>query len=88
MLKKLRFRFIVINMSIIAAMLLVIFGVVFGFTVADLQSQSDSMLQSLSKSGPQLPKPDRNVRLPYFILEINTWGEETFLDCIKKIIEE
>lgn len=77
MLKKLRLRFVLINMSIITAMLLVIFGLVYGFTSADLRSQSDSMLQSLSTNGPQLPKPDRDVRLPYFTIEINMWGDIT-----------
>ena len=75
MLKKLRLRFVLINMSIIVAMLLVIFGLVFGFTVADLQSQSKAMLQNLSKGGPQFPRPDRDVRLPYFTVEINVWGD-------------
>lgn len=75
MLKKLRLRFVLINMSIIVAMLLVIFGLVFGFTVADLQSQSKAMLQNLSKGGPQFPRPGRDVRLPYFTVEINVWGD-------------
>lgn len=75
MLKILRLRFVLINMSIIVAMLLVILGLVFGFTVADLQSQSKAMLQNLSKGGPQFPRPDRDVRLPYFTVEINVWGD-------------
>lgn len=75
MLKKLRLRFISINMIIVTAMLLIIFGLIFGFTKNDLDSKSDYMLQELSESARDFGGGRENVQLPYFILQINTWGE-------------
>ena len=82
MLKKLRLRFISINMIIVTAMLLIIFGLIFGFTKNDLDSKSDYMLQELSESARDFGGGRENVQLPYFILQINTWGEETFLETL------
>ena len=75
MLKKLRLRFIGINMAIVTGMLLIIFGLVFQFTQTDLESKSDTMLQTLTQSAREPGNVSRNVQLPYFILQVNTWGE-------------
>lgn len=75
MIKKLRMRFIGINMAIVAGMLLIIFALVFHFTRADLESKSDAMLQTLVQDAWEPVSSGRNVQLPYFILQINTWGE-------------
>ena len=40
MLKKLRLKFIIVNMSIVLAMLLIIFGMLFHFTKVDLQKDA------------------------------------------------
>ena len=78
MLKKLRLKFVLINMSIVVAMLLAIFATVYHFTKTDLQRQANSMLQSLAQSarqpnGPREPK--REVQLPYFIIQVHLNGD-------------
>ena len=75
MLKKLRLRFIGINMAIVTGMLLIIFGLVFHFTQTDLEGNSDRMLQSLTQSAKNFSSVDRDIQLPYFVLQVNTWGE-------------
>lgn len=78
MLKKLRLKFIAINMGIVMAMLLVIFATVFHFTKSDLDRQSDSMLQTLTESAWQpggFRDPGREVQLPYFVIQIHLNGD-------------
>lgn len=75
MIKKLRKRFVIINMAIITGMLLVIFGLVIHFTNQNLDSQSNAMLQNLAQSALDPSNPRRDVPLPYFTLTFNTRGE-------------
>lgn len=75
MLKSLRKRFIGINMAIVAGMLLIIFGLVFHFTKVDLENKSNTMLQIISQGVKEPGSQNRDVFLPYFILDINTRGE-------------
>lgn len=77
MLKKLCLKFILINMAIVTAMLLVIFGLTYRFTQSSQDSQSANMLRSLAQSTLQSGRPtdrDTDIRLPYFTLQINAWG--------------
>ncbi len=77
MIKRLRLKFIVVNMSIVAAMLLIIFGLVYHFTKSEMDTKSMNMLQQLSKDGPVHNVesiPDRD-RLPYFTIQINLHGD-------------
>ena len=48
MIKKLRFKFVAINMSIVVIMLCIILGLVYYFTRADLEQESITMMQNLS----------------------------------------
>ena len=80
MLKKLRLKFIAVNMGIVIAMLLVIFGLIYHFTKSDMEQQSFNALQDLTQSvqqyGSYLPgKTD--VQLPHFVIQVNLWGEMT-----------
>ena len=80
MLKKLRLKFIAVNMGIVIAMLLVIFGLIYHFTKSDMEQQSFNALQDLTQSvqqyGSYLPgKTD--VQLPHFVIQVNLWGEVT-----------
>ena len=68
MLKKLRRRFTFINMTIVAAMLLIIFGLIFHFTKTDLDTKSQQTLHALSQNSAE------DIQLPYFTLKINAWG--------------
>lgn len=75
MLKKLRKRFICINMAIVTGMLLIIFGLFIHFTSVNLENSSDAMLQRLAQNAIDPGSPDINTPLPYFTLSFNTRGE-------------
>ena len=75
MIRKLRTRFVIINMAIITGMLLIIFGLVIHFTNKDLDSKSDAMLQQLAQSALDPSNPQIDVPLPYFTLTFNPRGE-------------
>lgn len=78
MIKKLRLKFIVINMSIVTIMLCVILGLVFYFTKANLESESIAMMQNIARRPLQLGIPyelGEDVRLPYFTVQIGMHGE-------------
>lgn len=87
MLKKLRLKFVLINMVIVAVMLTAIFATVYRLTEADLKTQSVSALRSLTQSAQLSGVIGRNedVRLPYFVMQISLRGEivaqgNTYLD--------
>ena len=79
MLKRLRLKFVVINMAIVTAMLGVIFGLVYHFTRVDLEMESINMMQAIA-AFPALDQPGRpdqapdGLRLPYFILQVEPDG--------------
>jgi len=77
-LKKLRVRFICINMAIVTVMLAVIFGLVLHFTGNSLERESIRMMQSVGQGPAHLPRPGElqdGVRLPYFFLQVTPQGE-------------
>lgn len=101
MLKKLRKRFICINMAIITGMLLIIFGLILHFTNIDLENKSDKMLQQLAQYTLDPIAPQLDAQLPYFTLRFNIQGEvvasgkihydisdRTFLDEILKEVSK
>lgn len=79
MLRKLRLKFVVINMATVTAMLCVIFGLVYHFTQVDLEQENLTMMRAIA-AAPALDRPGRpdevpeEVRLPYFVLQIDTDG--------------
>ena len=79
MLKKLRLKFVIINMTIVTAMLCVIFGLIYHSTRMDLEEENLNMMRSIA-SFPALDRPGRpdqppeEVRLPYFTLQIGADG--------------
>ena len=78
MLRKLRLKFVAINMAIVTAMLCVIFGLVYQFTRNNLETESVNMMQSIAAAPFQLVIPGEapgELRLPYFVLEVNSQGE-------------
>ena len=80
MIKRLRIKFVCINMAIVTAMLLVIFGMVLHFTKDNLEEQSFRMMQNVSENRSQPGRPGeipKEVQLPYFYVSINLWGELT-----------
>ena len=76
MLRKLRLKFVIINMAIVTAMLCVIFGLIYHSTRVDLEQENLNMMRAIA-SFPALDRPGRpdeppeEVRLPYFTLQIS-----------------
>ena len=80
MLKRLRIKFICINMLIATAMLCVIFGMVFHFTRQNLEAESLRTLRTLAAEPLRPGRPDRRpgeVNLPCFTLELGRGGRLT-----------
>lgn len=78
MIQKLRFKFVLINMSIVTIMLCVILGLVFYFTSADLERESINMMESIAAQPFQQGTPKElgeDVRLPFFTLQLGPRGE-------------
>lgn len=76
MLKKLRAKFVLVNMSIVLGMLLVIFGMLFHFTRADLEKDTKTVLHTLAQNALQPGTPKSvDTSLSYFSLHFNARGE-------------
>ena len=77
MIKRLKLKFICINMVIVTAMLLVIFSTVLHLTQANLEQQSERMLQSVleSRGHPRPGELSGQAQLPYFYVSVNSFGE-------------
>ena len=73
MLKKLRIKFICINMALITIMLAVIFCLVIHFTRGSLEQSSRQMLQEIAADPLYLARPGdtSQIRLPYFTLRLD-----------------
>lgn len=74
MLKKLRLRFVGINMAIVLAILCTIFGVLLHTTHANLERESVDMITAVATDPLQLNWPDTASRLPYFTVRISPSG--------------
>ncbi len=75
MLKKLRLRFVCINMAIVTGMLLIIFCLFIHFTAVNLENSSDAMLQRLAQNAIDPSTTEPNITLPYFTLSFTPRGE-------------
>ena len=78
MIKRLRIKFVCINMTIVTIMLCVIFGLVLHFTSVSMEKESIEMMQSVALDPLQLGTPGKGasgVRLPYFALQLSPGGE-------------
>ena len=77
MLKKLRVKFVCINMLIVTAMLCAMFGMLFSVTKSNLESESIQMMVDIANDPFHMGRPDERpdgVRLPYFTLQIGLRG--------------
>ena len=81
MIRRLRIKFICINMAIVTAMLLVIFGMVLHFTRENLEKQSMGILQSViaDRGLPGRFGDRREVQLPWFRVSRTPTGEQRIL---------
>lgn len=80
MIKRLRIKFICINMTIVTVMLLVIFGTVFYFTGENLERQSIRAMEAAGQLHlPPLPPGEKRDKffLPGFVVEVDGSGEIT-----------
>ena len=71
MIKKLRIKFVIINMSIVTIMLCLSLGLVFYSTRANLEAESITMMQNIASRPFELGIPNKlgeDVRLPYFTI--------------------
>ncbi len=78
MIKKLRFKFVLVNMSIATLLLAVILGLVFYFTRASLEAESIRMMQGIAAQPFHVSLPDElgeDVRLPFFTIQLGPGGE-------------
>lgn len=77
MLKKLRRKFVAVNMVIVAAMLLVILLMLYNFTKADLERQCRDALQTLTQNVRQggWENENKNIQLPWFMIRIGFLGD-------------
>lgn len=77
MIKRLRFKFVCVNMAIVAVMLAVIFGLVLNFTKADLQKKSIQFLQSgIPAMGRPAGPGEHKVQVPWFAVYIGNDGKK------------
>lgn len=82
MIKRLRIKFVVINMAIVTVLLGVILGLTYYFTGANLENDSINMLRSIAVNPPR-PSPGEaleDVNIPFFIVQLDPDGgvSETF----------
>ena len=83
MIRKLRLKFICINMTIVTAMLGIIFSLLFVFVGTTAEMQGRQALQQITEialraeHGPLPPQP---VRRPYFMVHLNGDGSVRSLD--------
>lgn len=73
MIKRLRWKFVLINMTIVTLMLCVIFSLLYSFTRMDLENKSIAMMRSIAADPVRQGSPTEQahqVRLPYFTLQL------------------
>lgn len=78
MIRRLRIKFVCINMTIVTIMLCAIFGLVLRFTSAGMERESIDMMQSVALHPRQPGVPGQSgpgVQLPYFTLQLGPGGE-------------
>ena len=83
MIKRLKIKFVCINMAIVTAMLAVIFSLIIFFMGIGMEVQGQQAMQEITENAI---RPDHRVeawmeiRRPYFIVRLNTTGEIIVID--------
>lgn len=83
MIKSLKRKFVMINMTIVTVLLLIIFALVYQSTSMGLAEQSQELMASVLSGGRTmgalsgLTPGNREVNLPYFYVSVNPFGEIT-----------
>ncbi len=78
MLRKLKIKFVCINMTFVTIMLCVIFGMILNATKSNLENQSIQMMKGLAYNGSPTYHPNfaskEEIRLPFFTLQLDQKG--------------
>lgn len=74
MLRRLKIKFICINMFIVTSMLAVIFGMVLTFTNQNMALQREQTMQKLHQMQFHKVPMEWDIRVPYFMVQINNQG--------------
>lgn len=80
MLRKLKVKFVCVNMLIVTLMLLVIFGMVFHFIRISLEQQCLELMEQLAQDPFRDVMPGErrgDIQLPYFVLQLGRSGDLT-----------
>ncbi len=83
MLKKLRLKFILINMTIVTVLICFLFGLLYYFTSYNLEKESLDMMRTVGMQPSQplpIPSESGDVRIPYFNIQLNHAGEFAEID--------
>lgn len=100
MIRRLKLKFILINMTLVALVLLVLFTLVFGITRQNLERDSIRMMEAVAEEPFRLGRPGElsdQAWLPYFVVERGLDGELfaiggyfdlTDLEHVEKLCEE
>lgn len=78
MIRRLRIKFIFINMTFVTIMLCIILSLVYHFTRINLETSSLHMMQNIALDPVPLSNPydfSSDVRLPFFTLQVSPQGE-------------
>ena len=80
MIRKLRAKFIVINMALVTLMLVLMLGTVIRLTSDNIRDTNESMMRAMAMAPRQHRRPDitdKDVRLPFFVIRVDKNGEIT-----------
>lgn len=104
MIKKLRRKFVCINMAIVVVMLLTVLGTIFFVSKNNIERQNEGMMRNIAMNPMMAGRPDDrsgDIHLPFFTLQLGKDGkiiargggyydlsDEEFLDEIMKTVED
>ena len=77
MIRKLRIKFVVINMTMLSVLLVMVLGLFYGFTRYNLEQATFQTMRSLSMAPRHHAFPNdrrEEMQLPYFILYLDSQG--------------
>ena len=78
MIKRLRIKFVAVNMAIVTLLLCCILGLVLYFTQANFERESIRMMENIAAQPGRFPSPGdlpEDVQLPFFTLQLGPYGE-------------
>ncbi|MGI6173827.1 MAG: sensor histidine kinase [Christensenellales bacterium] len=83
MIKKLRIKFVIINMSIVLLLLYVMFALVLHLTKANFETASIHMMRSIANGPFRQERPTdrgRDGKLPFFVIQLDSNNEPTAIN--------